>query len=84
MIPMIFSSIIFATTKPTKPTNILTNKKEVSRSIVGFCQAITLYSNKATQMACGINSNTLKRWYIGSFFPKTKKYLLLKGNFKNS
>lgn len=84
MIPMVFSRIIFATTNPTKPPKILMNRKEVSKSIVGCCQAITLYSNKATQMACGINNSTLKRWYMGSFFPKTKKYLLLKGSFKNS
>lgn len=81
---MVFSRIILATTKPVKTPSILMNKKEVSRSIVGFCQAITLYNNKETQMACGINNNTLKRWYIASFFPNTKKYLLLRGNFKNS
>ena len=73
-----------ARTNPVKPPSNLMNKKEVSRSIVGFCQAITLYSNKETQMACGINNNTLKRWYIASFFPNIKKYLLLRGNFKNS
>ena len=56
-------------TNPTTPPSILTNKKGVCKSIVGFCQAITLYNSKATQMACGINNNTLKRWYIGSFFP---------------
>jgi|TARA_B110000914_G_scaffold80020_1_gene70348 hypothetical protein len=84
MIPMVFSRIIFAITNPTNPPRILTNKKGVCKSIVGFCQTITLYNSRATQMACGINNNTLKRWYIGSFFPKTKKYLLLNGNFKNS
>ena len=81
---MVFSRIIFATTNPTTPPSILKNKKGVFNSIVGFCQAITLYNSKAIQMACGINNNTLKRWYMGSFFPKTKKYLLLNGNFKNS
>jgi len=83
-IPIVFSRIILARTNPVKPPSILMNKKEVLISIVGFCQAITLYNNKATQIACGINNSTLKRWYMGSFFPNTKKYLLLKGNFKNS
>jgi hypothetical protein len=84
MIPIVFSTIILATTNPMKPPSILMNKKEVSICIVGFCQTITLYNNRATQIACGINNNTLKRWYMGSFFPNTKKYLLVKGNFKNS